>query len=180
MTAEPLTTLIALMPWLGLAVFSGYLAAAAIGDVQHFIIKDRLNLFGFVAFVVLALPMGLSLGEWGTHMAVGFAVAALAIGAFALGAFGGGDAKMIAAMGFWLGPPALLTFFIVTTLAGGVLSLVLLTGRFAARKLGLPRRPRWLRKIMRRSAGVPYGVALAVGGLVAAPLTAWYPQTSPF
>lgn len=175
-----LSALEQILPWIGLAVFTGYLGAAAVGDAQHFIIKDKLNLFGLVAFLVLALPMGLSLPEFGVHVAVGIAVTVAALAAFGLGWFGGGDAKMIAAMGFWIGPAALMNFVVATTLAGGILSVILLTGRATARRTGLPKGPRWLRKILRRGSGVPYGIALAAGGLIVAPLTAWYPQTSPF
>jgi prepilin peptidase CpaA len=169
----------AFLPWIGLAVLAAWAGAVALGDIQFFRIRDRLNLAGAAGFLVLALPMGMSLFGFGAHVATGLVVAALAMGAFAIGWFGGGDAKMIAAASLWLGPIALGPFVVVTALAGGLLALVLLVSRKVARHTGLPRGPRWLRQILRRGSGVPYGVALAVGLLCAAPYAAWYPKTAP-
>lgn len=168
------------VPWIGLAVFSAYLGLAALGDIQRYTITDRLNLFGLVAFLTLAMPMGMSLEQVGAHVAAGLAATVFALLVFWIGGFGGGDAKMIAAMAFWIGPAPMYEFVVATALAGGLLGLILLAGRHTARHTGLPKGPRWLRKILRRGSGVPYGVALAAGGLFVAPFTIWYPQSSPF
>jgi prepilin peptidase CpaA len=48
---------------------------------------------------------------------------ALGTGLFALGAFGGGDVKLIAALGAILGPVGLIYMLFWTALAGGALAL---------------------------------------------------------
>jgi prepilin peptidase CpaA len=43
---------------------------------------------------------------------------------FALGGMGGGDAKLLAALGAWLGPAAIVWVALYSSLAGGVMALV--------------------------------------------------------
>ena len=73
-------------------------------------------------------------------------------GMFSLGGMGGGDVKMGGAIALWLTPLTTLAFFVITSLAGGVVSLAA-----------------WIyHHKFRRSEGkteVPYGVAIAFGGL---------------
>jgi prepilin peptidase CpaA len=79
---------------------------------------------------------------------------------------GGGDAKLIAATCLWLGPEGCLAFMIYTALAGGALTLILL----AARKFGAvyaPVLPAPLGRHLEPAGDIPYGVAIAAGGLLA-------------
>ncbi len=95
-----------------------------------------------------------------------------------LGGLGGGDAKLMAAVGAFLGPGQLLWALAVTAIVGGVMALVLAfhrgavrealldAGALAARPLGVaPERPR--RTI--HTPGVitiPYAVPIAIGALM--------------
>lgn len=92
-------------------------------------------------------------------------VLGLGIGLYAAGWLGAGDGKLAAAAALWLGPAATLQFLAWTALAGGALSLLLLAWPAAANPVGAAHRPR-----MRGT--VPYGVALAAGGLIALPVRA--------
>jgi prepilin peptidase CpaA len=158
-----------------LSVFAGLLVTAAVGDVRRFIISNRLNLAIGAAFLALALPMGLGLGAFAAHLGVGVAAFLVCMTAFAFGVFGGGDAKLASAVALWLGPAGIAPFLVYTALSGGVLAIVLIMGRQIARRFGLPRGPRWIRRILRRRAGVPYGVALCAGALMAVPAAVWFP-----
>jgi prepilin peptidase CpaA len=71
--------------------------------------------------------------------------------AFALGAMGGGDVKMVAAIALWLPLPAVMLLLVVMSIAGGALTLA----------MALRHR---LRKAEHKLE-VPYGVAIAFGGL---------------
>jgi prepilin peptidase CpaA len=64
---------------------------------------------------------------------------------------GGGDVKLAAALALWFSPAATIRFLIIMSLAGGVLTLALLMLQKVRRKDGPPK--------------VPYGVAIAFGGL---------------
>jgi prepilin peptidase CpaA len=82
----------------------------------------------------------------------------LALGAFLLfallfqiGMMGGGDVKLLAALALWLPLASLVKLVVIMSLAGGVLTLVLLV-RHRARKTG-------------GKLEIPYGVAIAFAGM---------------
>jgi prepilin peptidase CpaA len=71
--------------------------------------------------------------------------------AFYTGMMGGGDVKLGAALALWFSPGAIVKFLVLTSLAGGVLTVALLVWHRAKRREGRPQ--------------IPYGVAIAFGGL---------------
>ncbi|WP_375428500.1 prepilin peptidase [uncultured Sphingomonas sp.] len=95
----------------------------------------------------IAVQMGVAAGVFGLFMAV-----------FAMGAMGGGDVKMIGALALWF-PVAVLSRLLVTmSLVGGAITVAFLVER---------RWARWRRGGDGREIEVPYGVAIAVAGLLA-------------
>jgi prepilin peptidase CpaA len=91
------------------------------------------------------------------------------------GWLGGGDVKLLSAMGLWAGPTHALAFLLLTGVAGGVLALVMLWHarngpaflaplQAVAAWLGLP--VPGLGAIIGAATAptLPYGVAVAVGG----------------
>ncbi len=147
----------------GVGTFLVALVAAAVCDLVSREIPDGIS----IGLIVVALAVMVVTGaSWSTvARQIGVATALFALGALAFAArqWGGGDAKLFAATGFWFEPPDLLTYFLVVAIAGGLLALVV---------LGLRRRrpagawvPRWLGRLADPDEGVPYGVALAVGGI---------------
>ncbi len=141
---------------------------AAMRDVTSYTIPNWISLALAAAFVPAALLTGLGLPAFGLALAVGVIALVAGIVMFALGWIGGGDAKLFAACGLWLGWQAALPFLMWTTLAGGGLAVALLWGR----RLGQPiahRGPSWFGRLMQPGADVPYGVAICFGALVAFP-----------
>lgn len=79
---------------------------------------------------LLTLVVGLGFALRGTtHIGAGAALAGAAVGfvllfpAFAIGALGGGDVKLLTAVGAWTGPIGVLIVLLLTTLFGAVLSV---------------------------------------------------------
>lgn len=171
----PLVELAVVVVWVGLAVMYGpswralsgsilfsVLLAIALIDARHYLIPDQLSIGGLAAGLTLSLlpgpvtPLQSVLGA-----AAGFAVL-LAVGVlgeriFKKPAMGGGDMKMMAMVGAFLGPVgAMLTIFI------GALAGSLIFGPISLRTQKL----------------VPFGVFLAIGAaitfLVGDSLTRWY------
>ena len=103
-------------------------AAACVSDVRHRRIPNVLT-FGSAAAALLF--HGLAGGTGGLVMAVeGWAVgAAIFVLPFFLRGLGGGDVKLVAALGAWLGPSDALWLAVYTGIAGGVLALVVAVGR---------------------------------------------------
>ncbi len=128
------------------------LVIAAAIDVRTFTISNKLNLT--VALLAPLYWLSVALPLWpdvGLQLAVGAAVFVVFAGAFYAGMMGGGDVKLAAALALWFSPQSTIKFLVLTSLAGGVLTLGVLAWHRAKRRQGRPE--------------VPYGVAIAFGGL---------------
>ncbi len=158
----------AFLAFVVVAAFPALVILAGARDATTMTIPNRLNMLAAAAFLPAALVVGLPLPALG--MALGLGAAALVVGMvmFALNWIGGGDAKLFAACGLWLGGAATLPFLMWTALAGGALALGLLWGRQAAQMMPVAG-PSWLKRLLTDGEGVPYGVAIAVGALIAFP-----------
>ena len=129
------------------------LVYAAAVDVRTFTISNRLTL-GVAALAPLywwsaALPLW---SEVAIQVAVAGGVFALLAAAFYAGMMGGGDVKLAAALALWFSPASTMRFLVVMSIAGGVLTLLLLAFHKMRGRSGRPE--------------IPYGVAIAFGGLV--------------
>jgi prepilin peptidase CpaA len=154
---------------LALLIFPVLVVWAALTDVTSFTIPNRITGAVIAAFFVAAPLAGESLGAIGLNLGVGLAGLAIGMLLFALGWIGGGDAKLLAGASLWLGWPALTTFLLATTLAGGVLALLLLGLRAQLVRAHTPVVGGWLDRLTTPGAPAPYGVAIACGALWAYP-----------
>ena len=152
-----------------LLVFPAGVIAAALYDATSYTIPNRLSAGLALAFIPVALLMGLPFATFGLCVAVGVAALAVGVAVFALGWMGGGDAKLAAACLLWLGPAAAVPFLLWTGVAGGALAVGLLSLRKAPGLAGLG--PQWMGRLLQPGGDVPYGLAIAVGALAAFPLS---------
>lgn len=135
-----------------LVALGAILVVAAVIDVRTFTISNRLNLT--VALMAPLYWLSIALPVWpgiGIQLAAGAGVFVLLAAAFYAGVMGGGDVKLAAALALWFSPGSTIKFLVLTSLAGGVLTLGVLAWHRARRREGKPE--------------VPYGVAIAFGGL---------------
>jgi prepilin peptidase CpaA len=126
-----------------------------------------------LAFFPLAVLAGLGVWTILDHVAAGVLMLALGVLLFMPGWFGGGDAKLLAAIGLWIGTENLMAYMLWVALAGGVIAAAFL----AARSVPLPRvllGEAWALRLHRHDSGIPYGLALAAGALLVYPQTAWF------
>jgi len=153
-----------------LTIFPLCMVVAAVYDLTTFTIPNKLSIALVIGFFVMALITGVSLGEIAIHLGVGFAVLLVGMGLFAMNLVGGGDAKFFAATALWIGWTPLLYYIVLFAIIGGAFSLLLLLFR----QMILPEfliRQKWIEKLHDRQSGIPYGVALAGGGLIVFPET---------
>ena len=153
-----------------LVLFPAAMAFAALSDLFTMTISNRVSLALVAVFVPLAALAGLSLPDLGLHLACGLLVLGVTFAMFAFGWIGGGDAKLAAATAVWMGWSQIAAYALLSAILGGVLTLALL----AARGLPMPApllRIDWLTRLHDRATGVPYGIALAVAGLLVYPET---------
>lgn len=154
-------------------LFPALMAFVAFSDLFTMRISNRLVLISALAFPLIALIAGLPLDTIALHGAAGAVVLAVGFAMFAFGWIGGGDAKIAAVIGMWMGFGVLLPFLLIAAVMGGALTLVLLL----ARAWMLPQpllQVGWIVRLHDKSTGVPYGIALAAAAVLV------YPQTAIF
>ena len=135
-----------------LLALAAMLIVAAVVDVRTFTISNRLNLT--VALLAPVYWASVALSPWPgvvVQLAGAALVFVLLAGAFYAGMMGGGDVKLAAALALWFPPAGTIKFLILMSVAGGVLTLLVLGWHHARKREGRPE--------------IPYGVAIAFGGL---------------
>lgn len=137
-----------------IVILGGLLVSAGIQDARTREIANWKN-----AVIALLAPVwwyanGLDLWP-DMALQVGCAVAVFAVFlvAFHFGMMGGGDVKLIVALALWLPFPAFLSMLMVMSIAGGVVTIVMMIERRIKKNPG--------------QIEVPYGVAIAFAGLLA-------------
>ena len=135
-----------------LALLATLLLVAAWTDIRSRIISNHLN----AAVALLAVPWWFALGLGGYDILFQIALAAgvlvLFAICFALGMMGGGDVKLLAALGLWLPLTKMLMMLEIMALGGGLLTI----GMVVAHKLRkAPGKPE-----------IPYGVAIVAAALL--------------
>lgn len=138
--------------WILLGILAASLLAAAWIDLRSRTIPNGLNL----AIALLAIPFwwATGVGLWpdaALHVGVATAVFGVFALLFALGGMGGGDVKLIGAVALWLPWQAVVMLLVLMSLAGGVLTLAMVARHKFARASD--------------KLEIPYGVAIAAGGL---------------
>jgi prepilin peptidase CpaA len=157
---------------LGRLVFIASLAALAIHDVVTFRIPNWANAALAVAFLPFAAAAGLAGAEvwWLGHLAACVIVFVVGFGMFQMRALGGGDVKLLAAAALWIGWGGLLPFVVWVGISGGGLVLLLLALRKNLPMLiawASPTIPQSWPRVLTSGEKVPYGVAIAIGGILA-------------
>lgn len=158
--------LLALVALLGAAVFT---------DLRERRIPNKLTLSGFLVGLAIGTVM-----EGGPPLAAlagaGLALA-VALPFVALGGLGGGDAKLLIAVGAFVGPGGLLSVALYGGLAGGILAagsairrgmivpVLLNSGRLFVHLITLGRHGERFALDSPRAQSVPYGLAIAAGAL---------------
>ena len=135
-----------------LCLLAGLLVTAAVTDIRARIISNRLN----AAIAILAVPwwFAIHLSGYEILFQLGLAAALLVLFAifFAMGMMGGGDVKLLAALGLWLPLTKMLILLEWMALGGGVLTLGMLIAHRMRKAPGKPE--------------IPYGVAIVGAGLL--------------
>ena len=134
------------------AILAAMLIVAATGDVRERRIPNKLNL----AIALLAIPFWVLSGyalwpQVATQLTIAAGAFLLFALLFRLGLMGGGDVKLLAALALWLPLASLVKLLVIMSLAGGVLTVVLMVRHRASKTGG--------------KLEIPYGVAIAFGGM---------------
>jgi prepilin peptidase CpaA len=151
---------------IALTAFAALVVYAALSDASRLIIPNWISIALAVIFPIAALSVGAPLMGVGLNILFGFGVLAVGFVLFQFNVFGGGDAKLLAAVAIWTGTTAILPFILWTAIAGGVMALVLLTAR---QLIPAGSYPSFVDHLLKKQNGIPYGVAIMFGALMAIP-----------
>ena len=104
-----------------ITIFPLAMLLSASMDLMTMTIPNKISLALVAGFFVLAPFVGLSWPEFGLHIAMAFGLLVIGMGMFAMGWIGGGDAKLFAATGLWLGYSThMFEYAVYASLFGGV------------------------------------------------------------
>ena len=153
-------------------IFPFCMLFAAISDMLSMTIANRVSLILVVSFAVIAPLTGMDWATYGMHFAAGGLVLAVTFAIFAIGGMGGGDAKLLTGTAVWMGLGwNLLEYLVLGSVLGGLLTLLILRYRGSPVAI-FTGGNMFLRHFADEKAGVPYGLALGVAGLLTFPQTA--------
>ncbi len=134
--------------------FTSVLMLVTVTDFEHRMIPNRAIIPAMV-IAALVSPLMFGPGWWlalvGGAIGYGFFWLTVQLGERILGrgAMGWGDVKLAAFVGLITGFPGIVTALVITIIAGGVLSLILL-----------------LTRVVNLRSGIPYGPFICLGGFI--------------
>lgn len=159
--------------WQDLLLQGGFVflvISAIIGDMSAFRVPNWLPL----ALAGLFVLYGATSEAWqvlAVHTLVGAGVLAAGFALFTLGVLGGGDAKLAAALGLWMGPAHLGAFLLLTALLGGLVALgllgikkLLVLNPALESRAAIARAAAWA-----RAGKLPYALPLGMAALILGP-----------
>ncbi|MFN3620935.1 prepilin peptidase [Sphingorhabdus sp.] len=138
------------------------LIIAAVSDLRAYRIPNILPgililLFGVMQFVDSSAEIPWeNLAHFGATLIVGMFL-------FSRGWIGGGDAKLYAATALWFAANGAAALLFFTTIAGALLALSFIVARLTGLRKNIPKEDR----------RIPYGVAIAAGGVITAAFLGW-------
>ncbi len=155
-----------------LMLFPLVMILAGAGDVMTRRIPNSLIIGTAALFLPAALVTGMPLWIMSLHVATAAVLLLFGFGLFSFGVIGGGDAKMMAAAGLWLGFPCSILFVTFSALAGGILAAAIGLWFLVTMEGGI--HSAWFDKaVAPLKPSVPYGFAMAAGAILATPFSWW-------
>jgi prepilin peptidase CpaA len=160
----------ALAPFIAV-LFPALMVLSASMDFLTMRIPNQIPAALALGYLVLAAAAPLPLQAVLSDLSCSLGILVMTFVMFSLRWIGGGDAKLAAATALWMGWGSILDYGITASVCGGLLTVGLLMARtrplptILAQHSGIAR-------LHDRATGVPYGIALAVAGLIEYPHTA--------
>ena len=145
-----------------LAIWIGTLVVAAISDLRAFRIPNILPAILILLFAVTQLLDSNAAVPWENFAHFGVTLI-IGMFLFSKGWIGGGDAKLYAATALWFTVSGAVPLLFFTTISGALLAALFIIGRFAGLRKNVPKKDR----------RIPYGVAIAAGGIITAAFLGW-------
>lgn len=150
--------------WAVVGLFAVLLAVSALTDIFSRRIPNWAVL-GIIATCAIGWVSGAPVAPWPSGLAAGVLALGIAYGLYHFGWIGAGDAKLLGAAALFFGLGHLLQLATLTAAAGAVIALGFLILRPRRVMRGLTAQGR---AEAAGRAGIPYGVAIAIGAVATA------------
>lgn len=155
-----------LLSWLSVLVVAGALIAAAVSDFRFLTIPNwcPVTVAAFYLPFAYALdmpPTGLAL-----HYGLGALIYLIGLSLASHGIIGGGDVKLLAATAIWTGLGMIVQLLLSVAVLGGAIALITVCLRRILLEKPKGQEPWWLNPPAGAHAGIPYGMAISMAGLV--------------
>lgn len=159
-------TLLAAVHWLSTAAYPSVLAYAVFSDCRRLIIPNWTSIVIAAAFLPAAMASGLGFSMTAWHYGVGAGLFAAGLFLFAWGLMGGGDVKLLAATGVWVGWTDLWPFIFLTAVLGGVLAICIYFAGKLLKTFPFLASIAWMKEDGGKKQPIPYGVAIGLAALI--------------
>lgn len=148
--------------YIALTIWIGTLVIAAISDLRSLRISNILPSILILLFVVMQFMDSSTTVPWENIVHFGIT---LIVGLFLFSKnwVGGGDAKLYAATALWFASSAAPALLFFTTISGALLAGLFIAARLMGLRKNVPKQDR----------RIPYGVAIASGGIITAAFLGW-------
>ena len=148
-----------LLHWVILALAALALIMAAAVDARHYRIPNMFSLILLLLFPLYVLTASTPV-MWEKHLVVFALMLLCGFALYAKNIAGAGDIKLLAVTSLWAGPEWFLVFLFITSMTGGLLALAMTAHTYWQHRRHKGEGPLALAKVP-----IPYGVAIAMGGL---------------
>lgn len=145
-----------------LTIWTITLIIAAISDLRAFRIPNILPAILILLFCLKQIMDSSTAVPWENiaHFGVALVIGMLL---FSRGWVGGGDAKLYAAVALWFAANGVVALLFFTTISGALLAFLFIIARLTGLRKNVPKQDR----------RIPYGVAIAAGGIITAAFLGW-------
>ena len=103
--------------------------------------------------------------SWKNHLGALAIIFAVTYALFFFKVLGGGDAKLASAFALWVGLSGLTPFLFYMSVAGALLSIIILSLR-RWKPVKEPTKDSWIDRAQKGSNEVPYGIAIFIGAIL--------------
>lgn len=137
---------------------------AAATDIREFKIPNECSILLLIMYPMHVWLSPVDVDVFG-GIIVSASVFALTFTLFFINRLGGGDVKLLTALGLWAGPALIADLLVITTISGAVLAILFISRAGVVIALGFDQIGQESARDNVLAERLPYGVAIACGGL---------------
>lgn len=150
----------------------GFAITAAVSDFKSMSIPNMYAGFIILAFIPAFAADALSgtgmefFSSWKSHLLAAIIIFGVTFALFSFRVIGAGDSKLCSALALWVGMPGMASFLFYMAIMGALLGVATKIMN-KHRLIETPKEGSWVSKSQEGHMGVPYGIAICFGAIIA-------------